>query len=139
VDPLEKDGGSSKVLLEHRQAIKDLEERAVLLRSAINISNQTTNLTIGGKTRAVADWLVWRREVMPAYQTFLLQMNADIHGRRNGGAGFYRSGEDDPTTNVIVNVDEKALGDEAEELEEILGNLDGQLSLLNATITVEVE
>jgi len=39
---------------------------------------------------------------------------------------------------IIVNVSEKGLADEAEALETTLATLDGQLSLKNATVTVEV-
>jgi len=138
VDPLEKDGGSDKVLSQERQAITDLEDRVVRLRSAINGSNQSTTLTVGGKTRPVADWLIWRREVMPAYQKFLVRMNANIHSEREGQSYSRTMNGNEDTAGVIVNVDEKALGTEAETLEEILGNLDGQLSLLNATTGVEV-
>ncbi len=42
------------------------------------------------------------------------------------------------TGDVIVNIDEKALADQAEQLETILGTLDGQLSLKNATVMVSV-
>lgn len=137
IDPLEKDGGSAKVLEHERQSINDLEDRVVRLRSAINGSNQDTKLTVGGKTRSVADWLIWRREVMPAYQKFLVKMNDSIHSERDNGRYMRRTEENNE--GIIVNVDEKALGVEAESLEEILGGLDGQLSLLNATTTIEVD
>lgn len=136
-DPLEKDGGSSSVLDQERQSIKDLETRVVRLRNAINVSNQSTTLTVAGDTRPVAEWLTWRREVMPAYRKFLVSLNSTIQSERHS-ASYGRRGEDDQS-NMVVNVDERALGEEAEKLEEILGSLDGQLSLLNATTAVEVE
>jgi hypothetical protein len=138
-DPLEKDGGSAKVLGEERQSIGDMETRAVRLRSAINRSNQETELTIGGDTRTVSDWLIWRREVMPAYQRFLVQMNTRVQNERENLAYRRNATGEENDSDVVVNLDEKALGSEAEKLEEILGTLDGQLSLLNATVTVEVE
>jgi hypothetical protein len=139
-DPLEKDGGSQKVLDAERQSISDLEARVVRLRSAINKSNQETKLTIGSATRTVSDWLIWRREVMPAYQKFLVQMNAKIQSGREALAySRHRAGDDEDVSDLVVNIDEKALGTEAEELEGILGNLDGQLSLLNATVSIEIE
>ena len=39
---------------------------------------------------------------------------------------------------VILDIDEKSLADQIEKLEVILGDLDGQLSLKNATIRVTV-
>jgi len=140
-DPLEKDGGSRKVLEAERQSIHDLETRVVRLRSAINKSNQETELTIGSTTRTVSDWLIWRREVMPAYQRFLVQMNTRIQNERESLAYGRRSraSDDEDVPDLVVNIDEKSLGGEAEDLEGILGSLDGQLSLLNATVLVEVE
>ncbi|MHA2280036.1 MAG: hypothetical protein ACXAC5_04060 [Promethearchaeota archaeon] len=139
-DPLVKDGGSEKVLGEERQSIRDLEARVVRLRSAINRSNQETSLTIGGDTRTISDWLIWKREVMPTYQRFLVQMNTRIQNERESLIYSKRNsvGEENDA-DLVVNLDEKALGSEAENLEEILGGLDGQLSLLNATVMVEVE
>lgn len=136
-DPLQKDGGSDKVLQQERQSIADLETRLVRLRNAINTSNQDTKLNIANQSRSVAEWLTWRREVMPAYRKFLVSLNSTIQNERHS-ASFSRRGEDDQT-NMVVNVNERALGEEAESLEEILGNLDGQLSLLNATTAIEVE
>ena len=40
---------------------------------------------------------------------------------------------------VIVNVSEAELAEQAEWYEKVLGELDGQLSLKNATITVEIQ
>jgi hypothetical protein len=139
-DPLEKDGGSPKVVSEERQAIQDLEARVIRLRSAINRSNQETKLTIGSTTRTISDWLIWKREVMPSYSKFLSQVGIRIQNERNDVSYSRRNSISENTdADLVVNLDEKALGAEAEELEEILGNLDGQLSLLNATVTVSVE
>jgi hypothetical protein len=39
---------------------------------------------------------------------------------------------------IVVNVDEQKLAEDSERMEEVLGTLDGLLSLKNATVTIEV-
>lgn len=134
-DPLENAGGSATILKQERQSIDDLEARVVRLRNAINVSNQSTTLTVANDTRPVAEWLTWRREIMPTYRKFLVSLNNGIQNDRRD-ASYGRLEADQP--DMVVNIDERALGEEAEKLEEILGSLDGQLSLLNATTSIEV-
>ena len=137
-DPLLDDGGSKEIIKQKLQAITDIEKRMVRLRSAINKSNKDTTLTVAGVTQSVSDWLIWRREVEPDYRKFLVAMNSRIQVERENRAYSMRS-KDTDASDLVVNVNEKELGTEAEQLEEILGTLDGQLSLLNATTNLEVE
>src|SRR5277367_6394116 len=67
-DPLERDGGSVSAIKREMQSIRDLEERKIGIRRAIQQANERTNVTVGKQTRSIADWLVWKREVAPAYQ-----------------------------------------------------------------------
>jgi len=142
-DPLEKEGGSQVVIDRERQAIADLEERKVQIRLAIQEANKQTELAVGKQKRSIADWLVWRREVVPTSQKFLAQMSASIRSvredaRRKGLAVVTTGDIAAKPTDVIINVNEFVLSGEIEQLEEILGNLDGQLSLKNATTYVEL-
>lgn len=141
-DPLEKDGGSPAAIQRALQAIADLEERQVDIRRAVASANSETKVTIKGVTRTIADWLVWRREVAPQRQGFLNQLRTSIQGvrdeaRRKGLMTVAAEAAAKPG-DVIVNIEEGRLAEQAEELEEILGRLDGELSLKNATTTVEV-
>lgn len=142
-DPLEKHGGSAKALAAELQGIGDLHERLIRIRAAVQHSNLATSLTIGKTTRVVADWLTWRKEVAPGLQKFIMQLRADIEKNRQqlrtkGVTVGAVSAEMKPT-DVIVNIDEGNLASSAEALEETLGTLDGKLSLLNATTTVEID
>lgn len=144
-DPLLLQGGSFEYIKRERQAITDLENRKVALRRAIARANEATEVTIGGETRSIADWLVWRRDVAPGRQLFLTQLWQGIDAaRRDAQQRGYMvvDGSTNSTTSkpgdVAVNLDVVALGTEVENLVEILGNLDGQLSLRNATVQVEV-
>jgi hypothetical protein len=142
-DPLEREGGSVSAVRRELQAVQDLEERKVELRRAIQLVNSRSPLTVGGRTRSVADWLAWRREVAPQWQSFLVQVRQRIELARQEAArrgANLSPGHDAPGRpgDVVVNVSEQELAREIENLEETLGQLDGQLSLKNATLLIEV-
>lgn len=142
-DPLEKDGGSPTVIKRERQAIDDLDRRRVAIRLAIQAVNQRTAVTVEGETRMLADWLTWRKEVAPGAQQFLKSLRAGIDSMRKQamakGASVVSTATDAAKpADVIVNVDEGELARDAERIEMVLGGLDGQLSLKNATVLIEV-
>jgi len=143
-DPHEKDGGSVAFIQKELQAIGDLGVRKMALRRAIQRANDTTRFSINGTENSISDWLTWRREVAPGKQTFSKQMASHIHQARAQaqakgfavvGAGAVPSQPSD----LLVNINEQELAAEMENLETVLGSLDGQLSLKNATVLVEVE
>lgn len=141
-DPLEKDGGSASALARELQAVRDLDERKVAVRRAIAQANEANRITVGRQTRTIADWLVWRREVAPRLTQFYATVRAKIEQARQEaarkGTGVGGPGEAGKPSDIVVNVNEQELAREIESLEETLGQLDGQLSLKNATITVEL-
>ena len=141
-DTHEKDGGSAVLIARERQAIGDLEERKVAIRRAIAEANAKTPVSIGGKTKSVADWIVWRREVAPGYMQHLATMAQRIQQVRQQaltkGQAIAATPETAGYTDFVVNINEADLAKERETLEETLGILDGQLSLKNATVTIEV-
>jgi len=145
-DPFEKQGGSPELLGRELQAIKDLALRHLSIRIAIQRANQTTTITVGGITQSVAEWLTWRKEVAPTLTTFNTRLRTTLEQTRRTAqqrgsavvsASVSVAGEAKPT-DFVVNLDESQLNKDAETLEEILGTLDGQLSLKNATTTIEV-
>lgn len=141
-DPLEKQGGSDFVIANERQAIDDLFMRLVDIRSAVTRSNMETLLTIGNFNMSVADWLVWKREVLPRKQQHLRQMSNFIeqvrHEALQKGFMTLAAEADARPGDVVVHIDELKLKEQIEELEEIAGTLDGRLSLLNATTEIDV-
>lgn len=141
LDPLLEGGGSKEFIRRERQALTDMETRLVGIRTAIQRVNHATPITIEGETKTIAEWLTWRKEVAPGLQAFLTKMRQTIERVRND---FQKKGgtvsEDVKTAdqNVVVNIDEMALLREMEHIENVLGQLDGQLSLKNATVLVDV-
>lgn len=140
-DPLQAQGGSVETLRQERQAIRDLEGRVVQLRHAIRRANEDTTITIDGDSRSISDWLTWRREVAPGQQTFLGTLKSQLQQVRTQavqkGLNVVADESQAKSQDVIVNVDERALATDAEHVEVVLGTLDGQLSLKNATVTIK--
>lgn len=141
-DPLITDGGSSQVIEREIQAIKDLENRIIQIRTGIQLTNLKTELTVEGVTKSIAEWLTWRKEVSDGVVRFVSQVRQSIllaraQAQKNGAAVVPQGGTPTQLTDLLINVDEGGLAKEAERLETILGTLDGQLSLKNATIQVE--
>lgn len=144
-DPLEKDGGSVEVINRERQAIADLQTRHVAIRTAIQTINQSTPITVGGETKTIGEWLTWRKEIAPGASAFVKKLQqqalaARTKAQQNGWGVITAVAQTAASapTDIIINVDESALAKEAEQLETILGTLDGQLSLKNATVTIDV-
>jgi len=135
-DPLDKDGGSAVVLQREMQAVSDLEQRLVDLRRGIQKANDATDVTLNGVTKTISDWLVWRREIASGRGRFHEGMVSKIHNARQFTGRTFN--DQNKQMEIVVNVDEKAIGSELENLKKILGDLDGQLSLKNATVMVEV-
>lgn len=140
-DPLERQGGSAKYVTEERQAINDLLALQVRIRRAIADANISNSITAGGQTRTIAEWLIWKREVAPKQSAFLRSLFNNIRNERlraqAKGASIVTAGQDTKPADVVVNLDEKALIAEIEQLDTILGTLDGELSLKCATIFIE--
>ena len=143
-DPHEKDGGSALFIQQELQSVGDLEQRKISLRRAIQDANDITFIETGGMALSISDWLTWRREVAPGKQQFLRQMSQQIHQARSQaqakgfavvGAGAVPS----QPTDLLVNVSEQGLAADMENLETVLGTLDGLLSLKNATVFVEAD
>lgn len=140
-DPLEKEGGSVQAIARETQAIADLQENILAIRRGIARANGTTTITVEGVTRSIADWLVWKREIAPTEGAFLSGVAGAIKTRRDElqkkGVTMVAVGAAQGPNDVIVHLDERALSDRVEKHQQVLGTLDGQLSLKNATITIE--
>ena len=139
-DPLERDGGSEKLVSEGDQAIRDLNDRKVAIRLAIQSSNMHTDLTVQGETRLIAAWLIWRREVADWMTTHLNHQTRALNSfrvqvKRAVGRGVP---DDETSSGIIAHLSEADLAARSENLETILGDLDGQLSLKNATTIIEI-
>lgn len=140
-DPFEDKEGSKKVIENEMQAIRDLEQRVVDLRREINFVNDTTQIEIEGVKRTIAAWIIWRREIAPMRERFISDLRLKLEnarGQLRAQPVYLTKGEAEKPQDMVVNVDEAALAKEAEQLKNILGQLDGQLSLKNATTMINI-
>lgn len=141
-DPLAKAGGSEEFIKSELQAINDLEGNVLKTRLAIQKANFDTELTIGKFTMTVAGWLVWRREISGNRSQYYNTVNREVQRLRQAvlTAANTRAAlnAEDKIVDVKVNVNEKKWAEESEELDEVLGQLDGRLSAFNATHTIDV-
>lgn len=141
-DPLEKTGGSAEFIKSERQSIKDLETNIIKLRIGINRANDATSITILDESKSISEWIIWRRDISKHSQNFLTVLRNGVNtirqnAQRQGVAIIQQTvGTDNKPNDWIINVDEAALIADAEKLETILGTLDGQLSLKNATTLI---
>lgn len=148
-DPLEKDGGSQKFVAARKQAISNLAENLLKIRRSIAKANEQTQVTINtgeGKsshTKTIAEWLTWRKEVAPSLQQLNVAIRQQLNSVRLNLRGKDGKLIEDPNQSssgdVIVNISEASILKENNELDEILQRLDGQLSLKNATVMIEVD
>lgn len=147
-DPFENKGGSEAFIKAERQGIYDLSERVIKIRSSIQKVNLETSVLIGGHTRSISDWLTWRREIAEGEKNFVVQLSTGLRNfrtelQRKGGQVRPSGAQPDnydpaAPPEMVVNVDEKLLLEQQETIEIVLGELDGKLSLLNATTFVDV-
>lgn len=142
-DPFVTDGGRKDVLTKELQAIKDLWTRWVTLRTAINKTNVTEQITVGEETKTIAQWLIWRREIANDQVNFYETVSRDILVTLKQKAERPEAKKNDDTGEFQFvkwesAVDANALRQQAERLQTMLDELDGKLSLKNATLTVYV-
>jgi len=135
-DPLDKEGGSEVKIRDAVQGITDLYKRWVALRLAIQKVNYEVVVMVGSEGMTIAQWLIWRREVAQGVKKFWDSMAQQVVAKSQ--FQFTNAGGVRETWNPIVSYPASAITEEREKLEQILGDLDGQLSLKNATTFIEI-
>lgn len=141
-DPHEKDGGSAVLIAREFQAIRDLQNRLINIRAAVQRANSEHVITIGSETKSIADWLTWRREIVEFDRRFLGQLTSELKRVRDDankkGVAVTDKDPGGYSADYVVNINEKELSEKIENIETVMGTLDGKLSLANATIMIEV-
>lgn len=153
-DPIDEDGGSPAWCLRTAQSIRDLMERHVAIRTAIQRSNLETELQLQGRKRTVAEWLTWRRELakgsLDSNRRLLQKIEQDrkqwetkVTSLKQQQRDTVQGDEDIPTVRQVptlrVNVPEMTLRGQIENDEAALEEFDTKLTLLNSTTTIELE
>lgn len=141
-DPYSKQGGGAQANLNELQAIKDLSSRLMRVRGAISQANLSNKITINGHELSIHDWLTWKREVAPLKQKFFLDLCQKTKQNMDHFAKSPQVYKDEEGKTHLVefesNIDYADVMKDTENIGDCLERLDGQLSLKNATITVEI-
>jgi hypothetical protein len=140
-DPFEGAGGTASYIEREDQAIRDLETRWIQIRTAISKANAENSINILERRMMISQWLCWRREIADGTLRRLKRYHANITESRKSAEGkTVRLQPDQEETQVQINVfmDEPELIRQIEEIETILSELDGQLSLKNAQIEIDI-
>lgn len=122
-DPISQAGGSGLYVQRELQSIRDLELRLIDLRLAVQKSNLTSVIKVGRRELSVAGWLAWKKDVSESMRQRLHSMSLHIEGARRN-------------MDATVNMDETLLTAEIEELERIMGELDGLLTMHNSRVDI---
>lgn len=138
-DPL---GDSRDSLTREVQSINDLQARLVKIRSAIAKANIESSITVGDRTKTIYDWLTWKREVATKEIDLYKSIYNGTKAAIDAAATRPQIYKDDQGNTHLVAI-ETALDypeyvKKFESATETLEKLDGQLSLKNATIQINV-
>ena len=133
-DPYENEGGSAKFVQDTMQTITDLAERKKNIRMAIQLANEATVVKIGNYEMTIAEWLIWRRETLPSIKTSYMQVYSHVKQEESMNNSF-----DKDSAGLVISVDAPSVHKKLEELGEIEDEIDGKLSMINATTTITIE
>lgn len=140
-DPFETEGGSLKKLRQERQAINDLSQNYLDIRTAIQNANSTHSLTVENETKTITEWLIWRRELAEDTALWYRHLTKELDDNKrkmlNTGKSLTSSQDSSNINEVIINFPESEIFDEYQKLVTINERLDGKLSAFNATTVVK--
>src|SRR5574340_615341 len=144
-DPFEKEKVTQEQMVNRElQSIEDNEKRIVALRTAINKANIENSITIEGVTKTIAEWIIWRRDILPGIEDRLHKINRQLEVTPSNSAvmaELLRGRQDAKSQDVInyvFNVSEKNLLEKTQTIQAIAEKLDGMLSLVNANIDITI-
>lgn len=143
-DPFEKEeGGSVGRIKREFQAIDDYRKRLIGIRTAIQNANSLTRLKIGEREMSITDWLNWKREVADEEVAFINQALSSVQQLKTQNERNPQVLKDKDTGAMqvlkpVFHLDQSWLQKQLEVNQEISGELDGKLSMLNATTFIEV-
>lgn len=141
-DIFESEGGTEALIKRNTQSLTDLSKRLEKIRGAIAAANLDNEITIGETTKTIFDWLTWKREASESQLKFTKQVYDSTKGeldRLSRSPQVYK--DDEGKTHLLEVVPNIDLGEylrKQEILTEVIEKLDGQLSLKNATILIDI-
>lgn len=145
-DPYMSEGGTKAFYHKTMRSIKDLQDRLMKIRKAIHQKNIETTLSVDGVTKTMDEWLTWKKDIYPVYSSLLQIMetglSTEVEKNKKSPRVFKTNpqdvNEEFKLTKLIPSVDLGELQKEREQIISIYEKLDGQLSLKNATTTIDI-
>jgi hypothetical protein len=141
-DKLESQGGSREFIKAELQSMNDLMARHLKLKGSIAAANIGNMIAVNGVTRSIHDWLNWKRDLSAGDLQFNTQIHKDVQKHFDTLAKQPQVfKDDDGKTHLLeyeANVEYGDFIKSSEAIQETLEKLDGQLSLKNATILLDV-
>lgn len=141
-DPYADEGGTAKFLEKEFQSIGDFRRRLIKIRSAISKANLENEITLAETTMSIQDWLTWKREVAKEETSLINTVCSTVKrflDESTNKPQCYQDSEGKPQLlKLKSNVDYAAFVRKQEKMTELFENLDGKLSLKNATIVVSI-
>lgn len=136
------EGGTPVFLKREFQSIDDLYRRFIKIRSAISKANIENDITLGERTQSIHDWLTWKREISKDETNFVNTVVTQTKGQLDEigkSPRCFNDTEGKPQLlKVSAMVDYTSFVKKQEELAVLFEQLDGKLSLKNATIIVSI-
>jgi hypothetical protein len=145
-DTYEKEGGSRAYIDREVQSINDLCLRLISIRAGINRANLKETITISENGHAISqsihDWLIWKREIINDDLNFYKTVTHAVKMHLDSVSKQPQVYKDDAgnihLVKSMINIDYPAWQAAHARASAILEKLDGQLSLKNATILIDV-
>lgn len=144
-DPFEKTGGAITTLNGEVQSCGDLWQRWIKIRSAIATVNLVHEITIEGHTKSIYEWLIWKREIAEKQIQFYKKIYMDTKMHIDANAKNPKLLQDPSIkdskpqlVDLITYFNYPEYIKKEEHFSMVLDKLDGQLSLKNALITIEI-
>lgn len=130
------------MISKEHQSMRDLQRRLQRIRAAISQANLDNMITVNDMTQSIHDWLIWKREIAAESNGFLqlITHQTKVHMDQAGKSPqvFKDEKEQLKVVKWIYHIDYSEWLRMYEKGNEALEKLDGQLSLKNATIVVEI-
>jgi hypothetical protein len=144
-DVYEKEGGSKAFIEREMQAIADLNLRLIRIRSEISHANLETQITLSEGaftlTQSIHDWLIWKRELVKEQLQFVNSVNTTVKLHIDSVSKQPQVYKDEEGNIHLVksevNIHYPSWVAQQASLNALFEKLDGQLSLKNATVTID--
>jgi len=141
-DAFASEGGSAKMINHESQSISDLSVRYTKIKAAITEANIKNMVQIANINMSIHDWLTWKREFATTNIEFLkvccntVKAHMDQYGK---SPQVYKDANDQTQlVKYSYNIDYSQWIKNLENVSDIHEKLDGQLSLHNATVIIEI-